>query len=101
MKLMLLLLLLLHCCLASNTVDPPSNGEKTIITSSNAAVFGSGTVGLPDNRYISRKIELLVFHRKDPCNARPKPEMSPYFQMKCTMIQFSDKVFAQIRYTPH
>ena len=26
----------------------------------------------------------LVFHRKDLCDARPKPKMSSYFQMKCT-----------------
>ena len=25
----------------------------------------------------------LVFRRKDLCDARPKPEMSSYFQMKC------------------
>ena len=30
---------------------------------------------------------LLVFHRKDLCDARPKPEMSSYFQMRCTLRQ--------------
>ena len=32
----------------------------------------------------------LVFHRKDLCEARVKPEMSSYFQMKCT-----DKIYPQ------
>ena len=56
-------------------------------------------------------IALLVFHRKDLCEARVKPEMSSYFQMKCTAqvyplwvtssgqtwndFIFSDEVFKQ------
>ena len=32
----------------------------------------------------SGRERLLVFHRKDLCDARPKLEMSSYFQMKCT-----------------
>ena len=34
--------------------------------------------------FVVRSGTLLVFGRKDLCDARPKPEMSSYFQMKST-----------------
>ena len=58
----------------------------------------------------------MVFRRKDLCDARPKPEMSSYFHMKCTLrwdvppvvtsggleqneVIFSEEVYPQMRCT--
>ena len=38
----------------------------------------------PLNDENQSQIQSLVFRRKDLCEARVKPEMSSYFQMKCT-----------------
>ena len=41
-------------------------------------------VGVEGEVYTLMKPSSLVFHRKDLCEVRVKPEMSSYFQMKCT-----------------